>query len=281
MRRFSVPGLNRILGRLGKTLFLAGLALFSLFPIAWLVLTSLKSRRDIYGAVLFFKPQFDAYADIFGRNRELILSGLSNSLLVAGLSSLIVMILAAMAGFSLSRMEYPGRKAVLFGILATRLMPPVVVIFPLFMLFKAFDLIDSVAAVAILHTFFNLPLCIWLMKSFFDTVPKSLEEAARIDGASGAQTAFLIVLPLVAAGVATSALFSFVFSWNEFMFALVFTQRVARTAPIVLANATYGEAEIFWADMAALASIMMLPSILVTFVGQKYLVRGLTAGSVK
>ncbi len=281
MRHFTEVLLAQKARQLGRMALLTVLLLFALFPIIWLLLTSLKSRRDIYGIVLFFQPQFDSYVDIFTRNREVIMTGLFNSLVVAGISSILITIFGTMAAYSLSRMEYPGRKAVLFGILATRLLPPVVVILPLFMAFKAVNLIDTLTAVAILHTVFNLPLCVWLMKSFFDTVPKSLEEAAYIDGASGFQTAFRIVLPLVIAGVATSAMLSFVFSWNEFLFALVFTHRNARTAPIVLANATYGEAEIFWSNMAALASIMMLPGILVTFVGQKYLVRGIAAGSVK
>jgi multiple sugar transport system permease protein len=281
MRQSIASTLGKAAVRARKTVLLAALAIFALFPIVWMILTSLKTRRDIYGAVIFFKPQFESYANIFTRNRDVILTGLSNSLIVAGLSSIIILIFGTMAGYSLSRMAYTGRKAALYGILATRLLPPIVVIFPLFMGFRALNLIDTVAGVAILHSIFNLPMCVWLMKSFFDTVPKSLEEAAFIDGASGLQTAFRIVLPLVAAGIATSALLSFVFSWNEFQFALVFTQRYARTAPIVLANATYGEAEIFWSDMSALATIMMAPGILVTFIGQKYLVRGLTLGSVK
>jgi multiple sugar transport system permease protein len=281
MRQSVASALGKTAGRVRKTVLLAILAIFALFPIVWMILTSFKTRRDIYGVVLFFKPQFESYVDIFTRNRDVILTGLSNSLIVACLSSIIILIFGTMAGYSLSRMAYPGRKAVLYGILATRLLPPVVVIFPLFMAFQALKLIDTVVVVAVLHSIFNLPMCVWLMKSFFDTVPKSLEEAAFIDGASGLQTAFRIVLPLVAGGIATSALFSFVFSWNEFQFALVFTQRYARTAPIVLANATYGEAEIFWSDMSALATIMMVPGVLVTFIGQKYLVRGLTLGSVK
>ncbi len=281
MSLFSPSSFTRKAGRLGKSCFLACAVAFALFPIVWLVMTSFKSRQDIYGAVFLFRPQFGSYTDIVTKNRDVVLAGLSNSFMVASLSSILVLIMAVLAGYSLSRMDYAGRKGVLFGILATRLLPPVVVIFPLFMVFNSLKLVDTIHGMALLHAVFNLPLCVWLMKSFFDTIPKSLEEAASIDGASGFQTAIRIVLPLAAAGIATSALFAFIFSWNEFMFALVFTHRNARTAPIVLANATYGEAEIFWSDMAALATIMMLPNILVTFIGQKYLVRGLTAGAVK
>jgi ABC-type glycerol-3-phosphate transport system permease component len=254
---------------------------FAATPIVWLVLTSLKQRQDIFGAVLFFTPTFEAYTRIFSASGQSVAAGLINSTKVALWNTLIVLVLAVFAGYPLSRGTFRGRKMILFGVLASRLMPPVVVILPLFLAVRSVGMIDRIGTLAVLHAVFSLPLGIWLMKSFYDNVPVSLEEAAFIDGASLFQTLWRITLPLVRAGIVTVGLLAFIFSWNEFLFGLVFTSRIARTAPIVLANATYGEAQIFWADMSAVALIMTLPAIIVAAVAQKYLVRGLTAGSVK
>ena len=262
-------------------IFISFLVLFALIPIIWMIMTSLKDRSDVFGVVLRFKPQFDSYKEIFSSNGKTIQRGIINSIKIAGINSLIIILVGSLAGYSLSRLRFKGRKIILYGILASRLMPPVVVILPVFLLVREMGLIDKISTVSILHATFNLPICIWLLKSFFDTIPIQLEEAAAIDGATRFVTAIRIIFPLARAGIATTALFSFVFSWNEFLFSLIFTQKNAVTAPIVLANATYGEAQIFWANMAALATIIMIPAIILAFVGQKYLVRGLTIGSSK
>ena len=262
-------------------LFIIFLILFALIPIVWVIMTSLKSRSDIFGVVLRFKPQFDSYKNIFSSNGTTILRGIINSIKVAGINSVIVIVFGSLAGYSLSRLRFKGRKIVLYSVLASRLMPPVVVVLPIFLVVRKLGLIDSISVISMLHATFNLPICIWLLKSFFDTIPIQLEEAAAIDGASRFVTAIKIVFPLARAGIATTALFAFVFSWNEFLFSLIFTQKLAKTAPIVLANATYGEAQIFWADMAALATIIMIPAIILAFIGQKYLVKGLTIGASK
>ncbi len=254
---------------------------FAATPLIWLVLTSLKQRQDIFGAVLLFTPTFEAYSRIFSGTGDTVVIGLMNSTRVALFNTLIVLVLAVSAGYPLSRGTFRGRKVILFGVLASRLMPPVVVILPLFLTARHFGVIDQIGTIAVLHAVFSLPLGIWLMKSFYDSVPVSLEEAAFIDGATLFQTLWRVTLPLVRAGITTVGLLAFIFSWNEFLFALVFTQRNARTAPIVLANATYGEAQIFWADMSAVALIMTIPAVIVAVVAQKYLVRGLTSGSVK
>ena len=264
-----------------RNLVIVFFLVFAVTPLFWLVLTSLKQRQDIFGAVLFFTPTFDAYARVFLASGDTVVAGLWNSTRVALWNTLIVLVLAVSAGYPLSRGTFRGRKLILFGVLASRLMPPVVVILPLFLAARTFGVIDQIGTIAVLHAVFSLPLGIWLMKSFYDSVPVSLEEAAFIDGATLFQTLRRVTLPLVRAGITTVGLLAFIFSWNEFLFGLVFTRRNARTAPIVLANATYGEAQIFWADMSAVALVMMIPAVIVAAVAQKYLVRGLTSGSVK
>lgn len=261
--------------------FILILLIFSLFPIFWLFLTSLKKRTDVFEVSLFFKPNLNAYLNIFTIHKDTILQGLINSVLVATISVVIVMVLAIMSGYSLSRIDFKERKIILFSILGTRLMPPVIAILPLFIFFKNLGLIDTIPGIAIIHTCFNLPLAIWLMKSFFDTVPSAMEESAMIDGATRFQATIRIVFPLIAPGIAATSMLTFLSSWNEFVFALLFSTRNARTAPIVLANITHGEYQIFWSDMAALGIVMILPAIFLTFLAQKNLVKGLTVGAIK
>jgi len=231
--------------------------------------------------VFKFTPQFDSYKKIFSREGAQILQGLVNSIKVASLNVVIVILIGTMAAYALSRLHFKGKNLVLLGVLASRLMPPVVVILPLFLFASKFGRLDSVFTLACLHAVFNLPICIWMLKSFFDTIPVELEEAVLIDGGTRTTCVLKILLPLAKAGISTTALFAFVFSWNEFLFALVFTQKYSKTAPIMLANATYGEAQIYWSDMAALATIIMIPAILLAVFGQRFFVKGLTHGSSK
>lgn len=270
--------------RFGKTLaniYISLILVFSIFPIFWIFLTSFKERADVFGTSLFFKPNLNAYINIFTKHKDIILKGLLNSVSIALISTILVVIISIISGYTLSRLEFKGRKIILYFILGTRLMPPIVAILPLFVFFKNLGLIDTVICLSIIYTAFNLPLTIWMMKSFFDSVPISIEEAALIDGANCLQAAGHIVLPLVKPGIFAASMLCFLFSWNEFLFALIFSVTNARTAPVVLASVSYGEYEILWADMAAMASIMILPSIIFTYFAQNYLVRGLTAGSIK
>ena len=282
MRIKSRPShLLSLFGHTGRVVFLSFMTVFAILPIFWTVMTSFKNRSDVFGMVFKFTPQLDSYEKIFSREGAQILQGLANSIKVASLNVIIVVLVGTMAAYALSRLHFKGRNTVLLGVLASRLMPPVVVILPLFLFASKAGRLDSVFTLACLHAVFNLPMCIWLLKSFFDTIPVELEEAVLIDGGSRITCAFRILLPLARAGIATTALFAFVFSWNEFLFALVFTQKYSKTAPIMLANATYGEAQIFWSDMAALATIIMIPAIILAVFGQRFFVKGLTHGSSK
>ena len=272
---------EELVGQTLKFIFITMMLAFATIPIIWVVMTSFKSRLDVFGVVFWYKPSLDAYRNIFGPGGKQILNGLLNSIKVASINVLIVVTLGSMAAYALSRLEFKGRKTLFFGILASRLMPPVVAILPVFLAVKKLGQIDKVFTVGFLNAAFNLPICIWMLKSVFDTIPKELEEAAFIDGANRFVSITRIVFPLARAGIVTTGLLAFIFSWNEFLLALIFTQKYSKTAPIILANATYGEAEIFWADMAALATIIMIPAVILAFFCQKHLVKGLTHGASK
>jgi multiple sugar transport system permease protein len=185
-----------------------------------------------------------------------------------------------MAAYSFSRFRFKGRFVLLFTILATRLLPPIAAVIPMFLLMSNLRLIDTQLVLIIIYCALNIPFAIWMMKTFFDGISVDLEEAAKIDGCSWFRTLYSITIPLAAPGMAATSIFVYVLAWNEFMFALIFTRTQAVTMPIVIAQ-TMGELGIYWQDMAVLVIIVMFPVFLFGFWMQKYLVRGLTVGALK
>ena len=165
-------------------------------------------------------------------------------------------------------------------VLATRLLPPISAVVPLFMVMNSLRLIDTYWVLLLIYTALNVPFSTWLLKSFIDAVPKDLEESAQVEGCSTIQALWHVILPSVAPGLAATAVFVFVLSWNEFMFAFIFTSIDVRTMPVLLAEAR-GEGQFLWQDMAAQSTILMIPALLLGLYLQRYLVKGLTAGAIK
>jgi multiple sugar transport system permease protein len=259
------------------------LMFWSLLPIGWNLLTSVKTRMDIFAVPpkLLVRPDFSAYG------RALAFSGgqsvwpnMINSSIIAMVSTVLTVGLAALAAYAFSRYTFRGRLALLYAMLGTRLLPPLTTVIPLFLLMSRLHLIDTHAVLIIIYTALNIPFATWLIKSFFDTIPRELEEAGQIDGCSGLRALWHITMPLAAPGLAASAIFVFVLAWNEFTFAYMFTSSKARTLPLLIAQAQ-GDDQIFWQDMAAQATILMILPLLVVLLMQRQLVRGLTAGALK
>jgi multiple sugar transport system permease protein len=207
------------------------------------------------------------------------LQGLRDSLIIASATTLVSVLLGALAAYSLSRFKTGGENFS-FWILSTRMFPPVAAALPLFLIFKEIKLLDSHMALIIANTIFNLPFVIWLLKGFFDELPLELEEAALIDGCSYWGAFARVALPLVTPGLVATALFSFIFAWNEFMFALLLTRRTVRTLTIIVPSLVGGH-EILWGEIAAIGTIAIIPGIVLSLLLQRYLVRGLTMGAVK
>ena len=164
--------------------------------------------------------------------------------------------------------------------LATRLLPPVTAVVPLYLLFRYLEILDTRFILILIYTALNIPFATWLMKAFFDGIPKELEEAAALDGCGALRTLARVTFPLASSGIAATSIFVFLLAWNEFMFAFMLTNVHARTIPVRLAE-TMGEMQVFWQDMSTLATLIMLPALLVGFFMQRYLIRALTAGAVK
>lgn len=259
------------------------LMIWSLLPIAWNALTSVKTRKDIfaYPPKILVVPDFSPYLRVLAfRGGQSIWPNMVNSVIVAVVSTVITVLLASLAAYAFSRFQFQGRTTLLYLMLATRLLPPMVTIIPLFLLMNSLRLIDTQAVLVIIYTALNIPFATWLTKAFFDTIPRELEQAALIDGASALRALWYVTAPLAAPGLATAAIFVFVLAWNEFTFAYMFTSSNARTLPLLIAQAQ-GEDQIYWQDMAAQAMVLMILPLTVALAMQKRLVSGLTAGALK
>lgn len=200
-----------------------------------------------------------------------------NSLIVVVAATVVALLLGTPAAYVLARFPFRGRNQFDFWILSTRMAPAVATLIPFFLLFRAVGMLDSIAGLVIVYLSLNLPLVIWMMKSFFLDVPAELEEAAMVDGC-GYFTAFTrVILPVTITGIAAAGILSFLFTWNEFMFALVLTGPVAKTAPVALYNFV-SYTEINWTQLSAAGTILVIPVIIFVAVVQRDLVRGMTMG---
>lgn len=205
---------------------------------------------------------------------------LRNSIIIAGLSTLASVVLAIFSGYAFSRYSIKGKGDLLFFILSTRMLPAVVVTVPLFLMYTQLNLHDTHLGMTLLYTVFNLSLAVWLMKGFFDEIPREYEEAALVDGYTRIQAFFKIVLPQAATGIAATTVFCLIFAWNEYAFALMLTSENARTAPPSIAT-MLGIGGIEWTAIAAGSLGFLIPVVIVTFALRNYLLRGVTFGAVR
>jgi multiple sugar transport system permease protein len=244
--------------------------------------TSLKTRALILSTtpVLLFQPDLTAYQQFLSPGKSSIVLNLVNSLSTALASTAVTIVLGSLAAYGFSRYRFPGQRALLLLMLATRLLPPLTAVLPLFLLLNSWSLIDTRAGLILIYTGLAVPLATWMMKAFIDGIPVEYEEAAMIDGASRLRVLGQITLPLAAPGVVAVAILTFVLAWNDFLFAFIFTSVNARTMPVLLSQ-TVGELDISWQTLASLATIVIVPPIVLSLAGQKSLVRGLVGGGLK
>jgi multiple sugar transport system permease protein len=267
---------------------LALLAVAMLFPVVWMLETSLKDGRDIYAVpakLLNFDVTLDHYKDVFvqrgGSGASDLAVSFKNSVLVAGFSTLLATLLGVPAAWAYSRFTLKASKDQLFFILSTRFMPPVVVVIPIFLMYRDLDLIDTKLGLVLIYAAFNLPFTIWMMKGFVDEVPAEYEDAAMLDGYSRFEAFWRFTLPLLVPGIAATAVFALIFSWNEFVFAIFLTSsESARTAPPAIAGLV-GGTTIDWGLVAASAMVFAAPVLLFAFLVRKHLVAGVTLGAVR
>lgn len=256
----------------------------ALAPVYWMLTISLKSDVDQFASPppwFAFTPTLDHYYDAFvtrGFGQYLLTSAI-----VSVASTLCALVIGTLAAYALARFELPWRlnRHLSLWILSTRMFPAIVTVVPLFLMMRDLRLLNTRASLIVVYTAFNLPFVVWMMRGFFADLPRDLEEAALVDGDSRLGALVRIVLPLVAPGLAATAVFCLIISWNEFLFALVLTQTdAAMTLPVGIAGRVT-QYEIKWGVMSAAASVALVPILVFALALQKYLVRGLSLGAVK
>jgi multiple sugar transport system permease protein len=248
-----------------------------LFPALWMLQLSFRVGGDIFDLSFTFAPTLDNYWALW---TGLFPGSFSNSIIVSLAATALSLFLGVPAAYALSRCRFRARRSIALWILATRMAPPVAFTIPFFLAYRFLGLIDSLTGLIVIYLTFNLALVVWMMRNFFDGVPRALEEAAWIDGC-GVWSGFrLIALPLAAPGLAATGVLCFILSWNDFFYALILTRTKAMTAPVAIVNFMQYEGW-EWGKIAAGGTLVMLPVVVFSVVVRRYLVRGLTAGGVK
>ena len=251
-----------------------------LFPVIWMVLTSLKTQVQTFQIppVWFFNPVTDHYRDIFSVGH--IEGNFKNSLIISTSATVISLVVGSFAAFALSRFRLKRRDDIAFWLLSTRMFPPIASAIPLYLLLRRFQMLDTHIGLIIVYQALNLGFVVWMMRGFFSELPIELEESAQIDGCSRYGSFFRITIPLSTPGLAATGVLTFIFTWNEFLFALLFTGRNAKTMPIVLAG-FITETGIRWGALTASAVLTALPTVILALFAQRYIIRGLTLGAIK
>ena len=254
-------------------------ALVFFFPVLWMFLSGFKqeAQASTDPPTFLFTPTLDQFEAILGRD---FTPFLLNSLMASIGSTVLVIVLATPAAYALSLAPVPRWKDSLFFFISTRFMPPAAIILPLYIIANDVGVLDNVTMLSLIYTAMNLPIAVWMIRSFLLEVPAAVLEAARIDGAGFLTEIRRIILPMIAPGLAATALICFIFAWNEFFFAVSLTSTQAATVPVFLTGFITSEG-LFLARLSAAATMAALPVILAGWIAQKWLVRGLTLGAVK
>jgi ABC-type glycerol-3-phosphate transport system permease component len=251
------------------------------FPVLWALLTSFKTERDVlaYPPAVIFEPTLSNYRDVMFGSASL-LPNLLSSTIVAGVSTLLTLLFAVPAAYALARLDLPGKRASGFYVLATQMLPPVGLIIPYYLALQKLGALDTYSGLILIDLTFSLPFAIWLMVSYFEDVPREMEEAALLDRAGRLRALWYVILPQVRGGIAVTTIFVFLNAWNEFLFAVVLGGNRVRPVTVAMFNFISVE-QTQWARLAAGAMLAMAPVIVLGILAQRHIVKGLTVGAVK
>jgi multiple sugar transport system permease protein len=254
--------------------------LVCVFPFYWMVTSSFKQQSAILASTpqFFFQPTLENYVNAFTKFD--ILKSLQNSLFVALVTVLISLMLGTPAAYAIARFEFKGKRDIWFWFISNRMLSPIVVALPFFLIARNFRLLDTTWALILIYLTFNVPIVVWICADQFRNIPKELDEAATLEGYGSLAIFFKIALPLATPALAVSAIFSFIFSWNELLYALILTRNEAKTAPVVATSFMSGY-ELPWGQIMATGTMVALPVIIFSMIVSRQLVRGLTAGAIK
>ncbi|MCK6590602.1 MAG: carbohydrate ABC transporter permease [Polyangiaceae bacterium] len=282
----SVDRAKRIAGKGGFALLVAGILVFTIFPFFWAFISSIKPGEELFATPVRYIPQnptLENYREVLENGN--FQAALMNSVFVAVSVTLLSLAVGSLAAYALARFKFRGRSAVLYAVLAMTMFPQIAVLGALFQMVNAFGLYNRLTALVITYLIFTLPFTVWVLSSFLKSVPVEIEEAAYVDGATPWDVYWKIMLPLAMPGMATTGILSFIAAWNEFLFALSFTQtpekRTVTYAIQAFSTSTAGLYEIPWGQMMAASVLVTVPLIAIALIFQRRILAGLTAGSVK
>jgi ABC-type glycerol-3-phosphate transport system permease component len=272
-QRFVVDGL--------AYLALLSLLVVFLFPLLWVAGLSLKTRMQVFATppLFFWTPTFEHYSTVL--HGADFVGAFVNSVVTSTGAVALSICVGVPAAYAFARFPFRGRNFLFFSLLVMRMLPPIAVLLPMFIIFNKLGLINTRFAVILAYTTFSLPLVTWIMRGFFDDLPRELEESAWVDGASRAAAFRLVVLPLARPGLVAASILSLLLAWNDFLFAAVLTNNATRTLPVLMAGYSGGDTGIEWGPMTASGVLVVLPVLLFAFAAQRHLVSGLSSGAVK
>lgn len=269
---------------------------FFMLPVLWIVTTSFKRQADVQTIppTIFFSPTLDNYTSILAQRQTDLaqleakgylayrdfLPSYGNSLMVGVLSTALAIVLGGLAAYAFARLQFRGRRVLMLYILLTRMVPPLGLLIPTFLVYSNLHLLDNQLSLAGLYLSFNISVVVWMLQGFIADIPVDLEESAMVDGASQFGAMWRVTLPLVAPGLAATATLCLLLNWNEFLFALMLTGQHAKTAPVGAAEFSQSFKQVLWGSLSAAGVLITLPVILFALLTQRHLVRGLTAGAV-
>lgn len=255
------------------------LTLFFIFPVYWLFIISFKTPEEIFHYPPVWYPKSIQFANYHVLFKDGDAFTVWNSLVLASISTFLAMVLGTMCAYSLARFKTGGENLAVW-IISQRLMPPIAIIFPIFLLYVWLGWVDTYHGLIVLYTAFSLPYVIWMMRGYIEEVPLELEESALVDGCTRWEVLWKVVFPMVRTGLFATAVFTFVFAWNDFIFALVLTRTEVTTYTVQVTHYFGGQSN-FWAKIAAMSVLGTVPIFVVVATMQRFLVRGISMGAVK
>ncbi len=272
-------GRKRGLGDALALLALLAYTAFALFPLLWIFLMSLKTQRDVIATPpkFIFTPTFQNYAEVLSRPDFLV--PLKNTVIVTLGALLLSVIIGLPAAYALARMEFRGKEDLAFSFLSLRFAPELIVLLPLFVIYQSFGLYDTYIGLILVYQLITFPLMVWMMRSFLEDVPKELEEAVQIDGGGWFTSFRMIVTRIALPGLAASCVLSFIYAWNHFVFALVLASDKTVITGGLLQFISFEQIQ--WGAMAAGVMLAIIPEFIIAVFALRYMIRGLTAGTVK
>lgn len=281
--------IRKRLPRILLYLVVIAIVVWTITPYAWLVISSLSHKIDLVSVPLKVNPfrfTLDNFISLFSANGQtsvnvsLFLNGLKNSALISISTMLICLPLGVLAAYASTRLKFKGSNGVILVSMITQLIPPIVLVIPLYVIMRRFNLLDKPIGLILVDISIGLPLVIWMMRGYLASIPADLEDAARIDGCTYLSALVRVILPLAGPGLVSVMIFAFIASWNEYLYAFVFTNVQAKTLPVLIGEFST-KLGLEYLKIAAAGVLASLPPVLLALVFQKFIIRGLTSGAVK